>query len=68
MPDSRRWRSKLLISIAIVLVASVGFSLNANLQAVLCDSNQYTADDTEDNCNNSCRAPGKAACDATFGY
>lgn len=66
MRDSRR--RKLFITIAMVLVAFVGFSLNASLQATLCDSNEYTATDTEDNCTSSCRAPGEAACNAKFGY
>ena len=69
MPDSRRRRSKLFITIAIVLVAFVGFSVNTSLQATLCDSNIYTVQDTEDDCIDSCRNNGgEAACNAKFGY
>lgn len=68
MRDTCVWRTKMLVTIAIVLVAFVGLSLNTSLQATLCDSNQYTVTDTEDNCTTSCRAPGEAACNAKFGY
>lgn len=68
MRDYCRWRTKILVTIAMVLVAFVGFSLNTSLQATLCDSNQYTVTDTENDCIDSCRAGGGEPCNSKFGY
>ena len=69
MQNSLGWRRKLIFTIATVLVAFVGFTVNTSLQATLCDSNQYTVQDTEDDCIDSCKNNGgEAACNAKFGY
>lgn len=65
-------RRKLFFTITMVLVAFAGFSIDTSLPAqglLICDSDDYVADDTEDNCTSSCRKNGgEAACNAKFGY
>ena len=67
MQDSRRWKTKICITIAMVLVVFGGFSLNSSLQATLCDSEIYTVSNSNNNCIDSCKAEGRSKCNAKFG-